>query len=116
VALRRESRSYLTGDSNRLRQVIINLLGNSIKFTETGGIEIRVESDPDDERPGSLRFAIADTGIGIAPEKLQSVFESFTQADSSNTRKYGRTGLGLTRLMPSRRWQPTASRPASPIF
>jgi signal transduction histidine kinase/CheY-like chemotaxis protein len=83
---------YLIGDPNRLRQIIINLLGNSIKFTETGHLEVRVEPDA----LGYLRFAIADTGIGIPPEKLNSVFESFTQADSSTTRKYGGTGLGLT--------------------
>ncbi len=87
---------YLTGDPNRLRQVIINLLGNSIKFTEQGRLEVRVEQDPEDARPGCLRFAVADTGIGIPEEKLGAVFESFTQADSSTTRKYGGTGLGLT--------------------
>ena len=83
---------YLIGDPNRLRQIIINLLGNSIKFTEQGHLEVRVEPDA----PGYLKFAIADTGIGIPPRKLNSVFESFTQADSSTTRKYGGTGLGLT--------------------
>jgi CheY-like chemotaxis protein len=87
---------YLIGDPNRLRQIIINLLGNSIKFTEKGHLEVRVEPHPDNNAPGCLLFAIADTGIGIAPEKLNSVFESFTQADSSTTRKYGGTGLGLS--------------------
>jgi signal transduction histidine kinase/DNA-binding NarL/FixJ family response regulator len=87
---------YLIGDPNRLRQIIVNLLGNSIKFTETGHLEVRVEPDPDGDGPGWVRFAIADTGIGIAADKLHSVFESFTQADSSTTRKYGGTGLGLT--------------------
>ncbi len=82
---------YLIGDPNRLRQIIINLLGNSIKFTEKGQLEVRVEPDA----AGCIRFAITDTGIGIRPEKLKSVFESFTQADSSTTRKYGGTGLGL---------------------
>ena len=83
---------YLIGDPNRLRQILINLLGNSIKFTEQGGLDVRVESDT----PGQLRFAVSDTGIGIAPEKVDTVFERFTQADSSTTRKYGGTGLGLT--------------------
>jgi signal transduction histidine kinase/CheY-like chemotaxis protein len=87
---------YLIGDPNRLRQVMINLLGNSIKFTDKGHLEVRVEQDPEDERPGSLRFGVSDTGIGIPEDKLAAVFESFTQADSSTTRKYGGTGLGLT--------------------
>jgi signal transduction histidine kinase/DNA-binding NarL/FixJ family response regulator len=87
--------SFLTGDAQRLRQVIINLLGNSLKFTDQGSLEVRVEADPEDSRPGCLRFAIADTGIGIPEDKLGLIFESFTQADSSTTRKYGGTGLGL---------------------
>jgi signal transduction histidine kinase/CheY-like chemotaxis protein len=86
---------YLIGDPNRLRQVIINLLGNSIKFTEKGGLEVSVEPDPENREPGRLRFAITDTGIGIPEDKLGVIFESFTQADSSTTRKYGGTGLGL---------------------
>jgi signal transduction histidine kinase/CheY-like chemotaxis protein len=87
---------HLIGDPDRLRQIIINLLGNSIKFTDHGGLEVRVEPDPGDCRQGRLRFAISDTGIGIPADKLGSIFESFTQADSSTTRKYGGTGLGLT--------------------
>lgn len=87
---------YLVGDPSRLRQVIINLLGNSIKFTESGRLDVRVEQDPEDPRPGSLRLAVSDTGIGIPEDKLGLVFESFTQADTSTTRKYGGTGLGLT--------------------
>ncbi len=86
---------HLVGDPNRLRQIIINLLGNSIKFTDRGGLEVRVELDPDDGRPGRLRFGINDTGIGIPEDKLGVIFESFSQADSSTTRKYGGTGLGL---------------------
>ncbi len=101
---------YLSGDPNRLRQIIINLLGNSIKFTEKGGLEVRVECDPDDPRPGRLRFCISDTGIGIPRDKLGVIFESFSQVDSSTTRKYGGTGLGLTiskqfvELMDGRIW------------
>jgi signal transduction histidine kinase/CheY-like chemotaxis protein/HPt (histidine-containing phosphotransfer) domain-containing protein len=87
---------YLIGDPNRLRQVIINLLGNAIKFTDQGYLEVRVEQDPEGAGPASLRVAVSDTGIGIPEEKLSLVFESFTQADSSTTRNYGGTGLGLT--------------------
>ncbi len=86
---------YLIGDPNRLRQVIINLLGNSIKFTEQGRLDVRVEPDPEDSGPGRLRFGVSDTGIGIPEDKLGLIFENFTQADSSTTRKYGGTGLGL---------------------
>jgi signal transduction histidine kinase/DNA-binding NarL/FixJ family response regulator len=86
---------YLIGDPNRLRQIIINLLGNSIKFTDRGGLEVRVCLDPEDNRSGRLRFSINDTGIGIPADKLDLIFESFSQADSSTTRKYGGTGLGL---------------------
>jgi CheY-like chemotaxis protein len=86
---------HLVGDPNRLRQIIINLLGNSIKFTDRGGLDVRVELDPDDDRPGRLRFGISDTGIGIPEDKLGLIFESFSQADSSTTRRYGGTGLGL---------------------
>jgi signal transduction histidine kinase/DNA-binding response OmpR family regulator len=105
---------YLIGDPNRLRQILINLLGNSIKFTETGGLEICVGTDPEDHSPEAgrarLRFAVSDTGIGIEPDKVNAVFQSFTQADASTTRKYGGTGLGLTiskqlvELMGGRLW------------
>ncbi len=81
---------WLVGDPVRLRQVLVNLLGNATKFTDQGKLEVRVEV----EGPG-LRFAVADTGIGIPAEKLACIFERFTQADSSTTRKYGGTGLGL---------------------
>jgi signal transduction histidine kinase/ActR/RegA family two-component response regulator/HPt (histidine-containing phosphotransfer) domain-containing protein len=86
----------LMGDSNRLRQIVLNLLGNSIKFTQQGRLEVRVERDPEDPRPGCLRIGVSDTGIGIPEEKLSHIFESFTQADSSTTRQYGGTGLGLS--------------------
>jgi signal transduction histidine kinase len=84
--------AYLIGDPNRLRQVMINLLGNSLKFTERGSLTVRVERD---SQEGFLRFAVSDTGIGIPKEKLGRLFETFSQADSSTTRKYGGTGLGL---------------------
>ncbi len=87
--------AFFVGDPTRLRQILLNLLSNGMKFTEKGGLHIRVESDPDDGSACSLRFAVRDTGIGIEAEKLASIFESFTQADSSTTRRYGGTGLGL---------------------
>jgi CheY-like chemotaxis protein/HPt (histidine-containing phosphotransfer) domain-containing protein len=86
----------LIGDPTRLRQVLMNLLGNAIKFTESGEVALRVTPDGAPPVPGALRFTISDTGIGIPDEKLGAVFERFTQADSSTTRRYGGSGLGLT--------------------
>jgi CheY-like chemotaxis protein len=86
----------LVGDPTRLRQVLLNLLGNAIKFTESGEVALRVAPDAGSCVPGALRFTVSDTGIGIAGEKLGAVFERFTQADSSTTRRYGGSGLGLT--------------------
>ena len=81
------------GDPARLRQIILNLISNAIKFTEDGHITVRVRNSDD---PGGLLFSVSDTGVGIPNDKQQAIFESFTQADSSTTRKYGGTGLGLT--------------------
>jgi PAS domain S-box-containing protein len=86
----------LVGDPTRLQQVLLNLIGNAIKFTESGGVAIRVVTDADSSIPTALRFTITDTGIGIPGEKLSCVFERFTQADSSTTRRFGGSGLGLT--------------------
>jgi CheY-like chemotaxis protein len=88
--------SWLSGDPTRLQQVLINLLGNSTKFTEKGRLVLRVALNPDGRGPKSLIFALSDTGIGIPKEQLPKIFESFAQADSSTTRRYGGTGLGLT--------------------
>ena len=86
------------GDPTRLRQILTNLAGNAIKFTETGGVTVQVmqqASEPERQGGGQLRFMVRDTGIGIAPEAQPSLFESFSQADVSTTRRYGGTGLGL---------------------
>ena len=86
----------LVGDPTLLSQVLLNLLGNAIKFTESGEVALRVKPDADSTVPGALQFTVSDTGIGIPGEKLSAVFERFTQADSSTTRRYGGSGLGLT--------------------
>ncbi|HSC38770.1 MAG TPA: response regulator, partial [Chitinophagaceae bacterium] len=93
--------ALFNGDATRIRQVLVNLLGNAIKFTETGEIFIRVNKTGNiyyrnDKKLVDITISVQDSGIGIADEKLSQVFESFTQADSSTTRKYGGTGLGLT--------------------
>jgi len=87
----------LLGDPGRLRQVIVNLVGNAIKFTESGEIEVTVQTlNQMPESQVDLRFSVRDTGIGIPREKFHTIFDSFSQVDSSTTRKYGGTGLGLT--------------------
>ena len=87
---------WVVGDSARLRQIVVNLVGNAIKFTEHGEVVLHVEVDQQDDNSTLLHFAVADTGIGIAQEKLKTIFEAFQQADTSTTRRYGGTGLGLT--------------------
>ncbi len=85
----------LVGDPLRLRQIIINLGGNAIKFTDTGEVVIRVETEKKEGSSVLLHFMVLDTGIGVPPDKTETIFKSFTQADGSTTRKYGGTGLGL---------------------
>jgi len=86
----------LAGDPSRLRQVLINLLGNSLKFTERGEVNLRVQRESANEESISLHFSVEDTGIGIPADKQARIFESFTQVDGSTARRFGGTGLGLT--------------------
>jgi two-component system, sensor histidine kinase and response regulator len=85
----------LVGDRLRLRQILFNLIGNAVKFTEKGQVLLTVERDRESTAAGQLHFFVADTGIGIPKAKLEDVFSNFTQADSSTTRNYGGSGLGL---------------------
>ena len=100
----------IVGDPARLQQVLINLVGNAIKFTSEGEIAISVEIADQNDRQLTLQFSVSDTGIGIPPEQRDRIFESFQQADSSTTRRYGGTGLGLSissqlvQLMDGRIW------------
>jgi signal transduction histidine kinase/DNA-binding response OmpR family regulator len=87
---------FFVGDPVRLRQVILNLVGNAIKFTEQGEVVLRVDVESRDEDGVTLHYAVTDTGIGIPPDKQKLIFEPFSQADTSTTRKYGGTGLGLS--------------------
>ena len=87
--------AVVSGDPGRLRQVLTNLAGNAIKFTEAGEVVLRVTAAPAAGSETVVHFELTDTGVGIAPEKLAMIFEPFTQADTSTTREYGGTGLGL---------------------
>jgi PAS domain S-box-containing protein len=91
-----EAPDYVMGDALRLRQVLLNLVSNAIKFTEDGSVTVRVEQVAEEEDLATLKFLVIDTGIGIAEEKQSQIFKSFTQADGSTTRKYGGTGLGTS--------------------
>jgi signal transduction histidine kinase len=83
------------GDGRRLHQILLNLVANAVKFTAEGSVTVSVTSDPESDEATMIRIAVADTGIGIAPQALSRMFEPFTQADASTTRNYGGTGLGL---------------------
>ncbi|MEX5215347.1 MAG: response regulator [Nitrospiraceae bacterium] len=112
----------LTGDPNRLKQILTNLLSNAVKFTEKGHVLLRVENDPDHPAPGSLRFSVSDSGIGIPTEKLDAIFHNFTQAHSAIHRQYGGTGLGLsicrrlTAMMQGRLWAESRLGQGSTFF
>ena len=101
---------FVVGDPTRLGQIILNLVGNAIKFTEKGEVVMRVVLEGQDTNGMSMHFTITDTGIGIPPEKQKLIFEPFTQADASTTRQYGGSGLGLSissrliRMMQGRIW------------
>jgi len=86
----------LVGDNTRLRQVLLNLLSNAVKFTDSGSIEVKARVRDRRDQSLALEFSVSDTGVGIPTEKMDLIFEAFRQADGSNTRKYGGTGLGLT--------------------
>lgn len=94
--LAKDANKIFVGDPVRLNQILINLISNAIKFTHAGSIRVEVKADKIKGNNYNLRFNISDTGIGIPKDKLQTIFESFSQADASVTRKYGGTGLGLT--------------------
>jgi signal transduction histidine kinase/CheY-like chemotaxis protein len=94
--LRPEVPEALMGDPTRLRQIVLNLVGNAVKFTAEGEVVLRVERVEESETEVTLHFSVSDTGVGIPLEKQQSIFEGFTQADNSTSRKFGGTGLGLT--------------------
>ena len=96
VAVDEKAPSYLRGDSLRIKQILSNLAGNAIKFTEKGWIKIGVAVLEEVDSKAKLRFTVSDTGIGIPEEKQTKIFDKFTQADESTTRKYGGTGLGLS--------------------
>lgn len=89
------SRLVLQGDSHRLRQILVNLIGNAIKFTDQGEIDVRAQGVSRDNDQIVIRFSVSDTGVGIPDDKLNRLFQSFSQVDASTTRDYGGTGLGL---------------------
>ncbi|RQW61082.1 hybrid sensor histidine kinase/response regulator [Vibrio viridaestus] len=96
VTISEEDVIWFNGDETRIKQVLMNLIGNAIKFTEHGHVCLNVKAENVTDKKIKLTFSVTDTGIGIEPEKITTLFEAFSQADTSITRKYGGTGLGLT--------------------
>ena len=96
VFIEKDTPNTLTGDPSRLRQIIVNLMSNAVKFTDKGEINLHVSSLEKNETHACLKFAVKDTGIGISQDIIDKLFSAFTQADESMTRKYGGTGLGLS--------------------
>ena len=117
--IRPEVPELLAGDPSRLRQIIINLIGNAIKFTERGEVGLSVAIDSQTEDAVDLHFVVHDTGVGVPPEKQKVIFEPFSQADGSTARKFGGTGLGLTisswlvEMMGGRIWVESTERQGS---
>lgn len=113
---------YRVGDPGRLKQIILNLISNALKFTEEGEIVVSLSNENEDEEDDHLLITVADTGIGIPKDKLEAIFASFTQADTSTTRKYGGTGLGLTiskhltEMMDGRIWVESEENKGSSFF
>lgn len=95
VSIAPDTPRAMNGDAGRIKQLLFNLVGNAIKFTDRGGVSIAVSHTASSQGGFLIRFEIADTGIGISPEKTETIFEKFSQADASTTRQYGGTGLGL---------------------
>ncbi len=93
----------LVGDEGRLRQVVVNLVSNAIKFTERGEVVVELEQEWQRDGQVGLHAVVRDTGIGIAPERREAIFSPFTQADGTTTRRYGGTGLGPVDLLAARR-------------
>ncbi len=116
--------AVISGDPTRLRQVLCNLVANAIKFTEKGEIEIRAErlNPPTPTEPAEIRFSVRDTGIGIPEDRITRLFQSFSQADSSTSRRYGGTGLGLaisrrlSEMMGGRMWVESTTGAGSTFF
>ena len=96
VTIGSEVPTTVIGDPLRLRQVLVNLAGNAIKFTDKGSVEVSAQLDSEDDAEVTLRFCVTDTGIGIPAARLRGIFDPFVQADGSSTRSHGGTGLGLS--------------------